>query len=730
MDVTEDAVLRYLEEKATRPLRAVDLARALEVPRDDYREFRALLRRMERTGLVYRQRRGRYARPRDLNLVVGRLQVTRSGDGFVVGRADVDLFVPGRYRGTAVDGDTVVARVERRPRARNPEGRVIRVLERAWERVVGTFHRRARFSYVDPQEPPLDVEVLVPPGSEERAEEGEVVVVEVAEWEPAPVGRVELRLGQPGDPGVDVLAIQHGRGLPGEFPESVGREAKRVAGRGLRPEDLQGREDLRDELAFTIDPPDAKDHDDALSLVRLGADRWRVGVHIADVAFYVREESALDAEARERGTSVYLVDRVIPMLPHALSGDLCSLVPERDRLALSALFTVDGSGKVLEERIVRSVIRSRRRLSYDEAQAVLDGRERAESGLADALTGLRRVARALRRRREERGSLDFDLPEARVVLNTAGEPTDIQRILRLEAHLLIEDLMILTNEAVARLALREELPLLYRVHEEPAEKKMESLRGLAATFGYHLPRRAVEPADLARLLRALRGTPQENLLSMVTLRSMKQARYSPHNLGHFGLASAAYAHFTSPIRRYPDLVAHRSVIGWLEGRPPAAAEEEMEALGVHCSERERRATEAERDSVDLKKVQFMERHLGETFPGTVSSVLAFGFFVLLDDFHVEGLVHVSTLDDDYYEFQEEQHRLIGRRRRRQIRLGDPVRVRVARVDREERRVDLELVEMRGELAEGREPKDEARGREREPGGGGKRRRGRGGRRRS
>ncbi|MEJ2334089.1 MAG: ribonuclease R [Gemmatimonadales bacterium] len=458
-------------------------------------------------------------------------------------------------------------------------------------------------------------------------------------------------------------------------------------------EDLEGREDFRNRLVFTIDPADAKDHDDALSARRLKDGKMEIGVHIADVSHYVRPGGAIDREAVERGTSVYLVDRVIPMLPHALSTDLCSLVPDVDRLAFSAIFTMDESGQVAEFRLARTVIRSRFRLAYEEAQEILDGGRKASAELKEALARLDALSRQLRERRRARGSIDFDLPESRVVLNACGEPTDIQKVLRLPAHMLIEDFMILTNEAVAELAVRERLPLIYRVHEEPTERKLEGLRTLAATFGYHLPKGRVRPRDVAKLLGAMEGTAQDQLVSTVALRSMSQARYEAENLGHFGLASEAYAHFTSPIRRYPDLSVHRQLKAFLRDRSKArsASREELDEIALASSLSERRAVEAERDSVDAMKVEFMERHLGDDFSGTISGVTAFGLFVLLDDYHVEGLVHVSSLADDYYHYVETSHSLVGRRRKRAYQLGGSVRVQVVRVDREGRRIDFELL---------------------------------------
>jgi ribonuclease R len=697
VETIDQRILSYLRKEASRPLKAKELARELDVPQEEYDDFRGVLRELEDEGLVIRQRKGRYAVPERINLAVGRLQVTRGGDGFVnTERGKDDVFVPERHLASAVDGDLVVARIEHRPQGKNPRGRIIRVLERAWKQVVGRYDRKRNYGFVHAQEPEIRKDLFVPPDFEGEADDGDVVVLEVLEWgdeEPNPVGRVVEVLGRPGDPGVDVLSILHGHQLPLEFPPEVLEDAERTADFGIQPEDKEGRDDFRDVLTFTIDPPDAEDFDDALSIRSLEGGEYEVGIHIADVGFYVHPGGELDREALERGTSVYLVDRVVPMLPHALSNDLCSLVPEEDRLTMSVVFRMDGRGGVRDSRVTRGVIRSDRRLSYDDAHALAQGEADGDPQLADGIRRLLKMSKGIRRRREERGSIDFDLPESRVVLNAAGEPTDIQRVRRLPTHMLIEDFMILANETVAELALDEEFPILFRVHDEPDEEKLGNLRELAATFGHHLPTRNVEPLDLARLVEAMEDTPQEQLINTATLRSMQKAVYSPENIGHFGLASDAYAHFTSPIRRYPDLVVHRQLARWLDDPESARSVDvsRLQSIADHCSERERVAQEAERDSVDLKKIEFMERHLGDEFDGTIAGVTAFGFFVLLDEYDVEGLVHISTLTDDYYVYLEEQHALLGEKKRRKFQLGDRVRVQVVRVDREARQIDFELL---------------------------------------
>jgi len=679
------------------PLPTRDLARRLKVDTHSYRAFRRRLRAMERDGEVFRQRKGRYALPGSFQIVTGTVDVTRAGDGFVVPEeaGGDDVFVPRRHLGSAVDGDRVAVRVEKHTPGRNPEGRLVRVLERAWDQVVGVYHDRKGYGVVVPQEPPLPTDIFVPAAVREDASDGDVVLVELSEWgkgELRPVGSVKKVLGRPGDPGLDVLSIVLGQQLPIDFPPDVAHEASKIARRGLRPEDLAGREDFRDVLSFTIDPASAKDHDDALS-VRRTDDGMEVAIHIADVSWYVKEGSSIDREALERGTSVYLVDRVIPMLPEELSSGLCSLVPREDRLTLSVVFSIDERKVIRDRRVVRGVIRSAHRLAYETAQDLLDDPERAsgqERELARALSDLSSVARELREARASAGAIDFAIPEAEVVLDDRGQPLEIRARPRLEAHRIVEDLMILANETVARLGLDQELPLIYRIHEEPDPDRIQNLRELAAFFGQSLPAGTVRPSDLARLVSEASGKPHEYLISTVTLRSMRRARYSTTNVGHFGLASEAYVHFTSPIRRYPDLGVHRAVVRWLNQSSARADPDVLTEVARHSSAMERRAQEAERESVDAKKIQYMQRHVGDEFPGTISGVTSFGLFVMLDQVLAEGLVRLGSLVDDYYMFDPDAHSVVGRRTRTRYRLGDRINVQVARVDTETRTIDLEL----------------------------------------
>ena len=706
-----DRIVRFLEQEADHPARLSDIGRALGLTPRDRRDLRQTLRRLISAGTVYRTRGGRYAVPGRIRLVVGRLRSWRRGNGVVINdEGGPDLLIPPGGLGNAMDGDRVAARIEGRGRNGREEGRVVRVLERGRRTIVGRYHpargrRAAAAGFVVPEDPALSADVLVTAGPEGLAE-GDVVVVAIADWgtdHRGPSGEIETVLGPAGAPGVDILAIIHAHELPTAFPPAVEAEAERIHARGIPEADLIGRTDFRDRLVFTIDPEDARDHDDALSVSARGDGSFEIGVHIADVSHYVAPDTALDREALSRGTSVYLVDRAIPMLPEALSSSLCSLVPGEDRLTLSLLFRLDAGARASRVRLLPGVIRSRHRLSYGEVQAVFDGRASIDRETDEALGQLRELARVLRAARLARGSLDLDLPEARVVLDEKGVPLDVQRAERFESHRLIEDFMLLANERIGAMAVRRELPFLFRVHEPPDEDRAQQLRELAAIFGHRLPPGRLAPKDLQRFLEAVDGRPEAGLLAVLTLRSMKQARYCDADLGHFGLATRRYTHFTSPIRRYPDLVVHRILAGLVPGREPAPGQAPggLEELARHCSLRERVAAAAERDSVALKRVQLMARHLGGEFEGTVSEVRPHGLVVLLDDWFVEGRVHVSTMSDDYYEFVEERFLLLGTRSGRQFRLGQRVRVQVASVDTEERRIEFVLPGLAAPAGRGR-----------------------------
>lgn len=700
MNVTAESVIRHLQSEARRPLKAKELANALDVAEVDYAEFKELLSRLLEEGVLYRAKNQKYALPEKINLATGPLQVIRSGAGFVEIEEGPDIFIPPNAMGTAMDGDRVVARVEKKRSGSRPEGRIIKVLERARTTVVGVYHPAKSYGFVVPEDKKLTKDVFIPPGQESGAGDGDVVVVRVTSWgdtQRGPAGEVETVLGRLGEPGVDVLAVAHGHELPLAFPPEVEAEAARLKEQGVEvPRDTE-RHDLRGQLIFTIDPADARDHDDALSIQRGEDDLWHVGIHIADVSHYVAEGGEIDQEAFKRATSVYLVDRVIPMLPEALSNDLCSLRPHEDRFAISLLVRLDDDGNVRSHEVVRSVIRSAHKLAYEDAQAIIDGTSSVSEEADQAVRDLVALARKLRAKRAARGSIDFDLPEARVVLNTAGEPTDIQKVLRLEAHRLVEDFMILANETIDRAARERKIPFLRRVHEHPDGDRLEKLRLFLAGLGVRIPEDP-SPKDLQKAIAQFDGRPEEALVSTVVLRSMKRARYSEKPLGHFGLATDHYTHFTSPIRRYSDLVVHRlTTRAMVDGErlPEELRTEHLPAVARRTSERERVAVDAERDSIDLKKTEFMEQHVGDVFDGTVSGVTSFGLFVLLDRYFVDGLVHISSLGDDYYVFLEDKFALVGENTKKRFRLGDRARVRVASVNVEDRKIDFALESIEG-----------------------------------
>ena len=705
----DERIVEHLAKRAQRPLQRHEIARGLGL--DDGTELGAALDRLTEAGRVYPAKNHAYALPEQINLAVGRLEVTRRGAGFVVpeSKDQPDVFIPPHRLEGAVHGDVVVARLEGRRGRDNPEGRILRVLKRAHEDLVGTLRPGKGFGFVEPDNPRLSFKVYVASEDYGGAQEGEKVVVAIDGWgdgTKSPEGHVVEVLGPAGAPGVDILSIVKTHGLEEEFPEDI-EEAARGADADIAKEAAR-RLDMRDRVTFTIDPTNAKDFDDALSVRRLEGDKLEIGIHIADVSRYVVEGEPVDREAYERGTSVYLVDRVIPMLPERLSNDLCSLVPEKDRLTFSVILRLDNNAEVLDYEIRETVIHSRFRLTYAEAQAIIRGEpERDEHReIQWEVQALRSLAKTLQERRAKRGSLDFDLPEAIVELDEEGFPVDIQESVRLDSMRLIEEFMLLANETVTRHADKLRVPFLYRVHARPTREALDRVRAFLAALGYALPGSGgeIDPRAFAEVLEQARGKREEELINTVILRSMKQARYTAENVGHFGLAAEHYTHFTSPIRRYPDLVVHRLLKRVLAGERWKKEDQRerwqarLESIAEHCSSRERLAVAAERDSIDLKKVQFMERHIGEEFDGRVSGVTAFGIFVRLDRWFVEGLVHMHELDDDYYEFREDQYALLGRNTGRRYRLADPIRVRVAGVDRVRRQIDFELVRPEGEKA--------------------------------
>ena len=691
-----------------KPVGVREIVRQLDLDPEARRDLKGVLREMMGDGDVVKVHGARVGLPARMNLVVGKLTCNAGGFGFVVpdkkAPREADIYVSAVNMKEALHGDRVVARIERTT-AKGAEGRIIRVLERATQRIVGRFESDGRFGgNVIPFDRRVLQELFIPEGEFGDAQPGQMVLAEITRPPTAtrnPAGRVLAVLGRLEDPGVDLLVIMAKYGLPDAFPPDVEAEATRVPTE-VRPEDIAGRTDFRPWDTVTVDPETARDHDDAISLDRLNEGGWRLAVHIADVAHYVRPGSLLDQEAYLRGTSVYFPDRVVPMLPHALSSNICSLVEAQERLTQSVVLDLDARGVVKKVTYHDGVIKSRAKMSYQQVQKIVDG-DPALRGRFAALVPLfermDELAKLMRKRRYERGSLDFDLPEPKLVLDAAGEMTAIVASERLDSMRVIEEFMLAANEAVAARLSDAGMPALYRIHEQPDPEKVEEFADLVSTFGYRVPQdlEGIRPQDFQLILRQIAGKPEEKLISYLLLRTMRLARYHEENLGHFGLATDMYAHFTSPIRRYPDLVVHRALRALREKKPPDALRAELPAglteMGVHLSEMERRATDAERELIEWKKVRFMADKLGESFRGYVTGVQAFGLFVELDEVYVQGLVHVSSMTDDYYQFNEKAHTIKGENTGKAYRLGDRVEVQVVKVDLEQRKIDFALVDV-------------------------------------
>jgi len=700
-------IMALLGRRDYRPLDKTEIARALGLKPDQRVALRKELRELERAGEIARIRQNRYILPPEADLVTGILQVHQAGYGFLVTEkpGQADLFIAAENTGTALNGDRVVARISRetpkRGKDQRPlkEGRVIRILERAHDTIVGTLQHSRNFYYVVPDDPRLvhNVYVQVPPPTKLARPPvvGDKVVLQLDSWESrhvSPEGQIIEVLGLASAPGVDLLSIVRSYHLPTEFPKAVTDEANRIAPTiddGL----LRNREDLREKFIVTIDPDDARDFDDAIDVEPTGEHGWRLGVHIADVAAYVKPDSTMDREARRRGNSVYLPDRVIPMLPERLSNGVCSLKPGVDRLTHSVFIEYDRSGRVKGTRFARSVIRSARRLTYKEAYAIL--KSPAHDHLSERLHGAWELAALLRRKRFQHGSLDLDFPEIKVRVDENGKPVRLERIENDESHQLIEEFMLAANEAVASELKKRTIPTIYRVHENPDPEKLAEYRELILSHNYRAGD-LTHRAELQRFLASIKGKPEEQALKIGLLKSLKRARYLTQPLGHYGLAKTNYLHFTSPIRRYADLIVHRALSERNQRRQARADMGQLAAVAEHISTTERTAAEAEIEAVRMKKLEFFEQQLAErdpqVFGASIVDIRNYGLVIELPDVLLSGLVHISALTDDFYVFDGAQRRLIGRRTRKRFAIGDEVRVFVARVDRFKRQIDFALAD--------------------------------------
>lgn len=702
-------ILSYMQEEAYKPLLAEDVAEGMQLTPEDLIQFWAAMEELEQEALIIRNRSDLYGLPSRMHLVVGRLSMSVKGFGFIVPdrkdrEEDTDVFVPGPMLGTAMNGDRVVARVAPSDiPGRSREGEILRIVERANKRIVGTFESSKTFGFVTPDDARLSQDIFVAKNQFGGAKTGMKVVVEITEWPTkrhSAEGKIIEVLGRRGAPGVDVLSVMRQYDLTEEFPEEVQAAANATEQMPL-PEEYRGRKDRRYVRIVTIDGEDAKDLDDGVYAEKRGNGNIFLGVYIADVSWYVRENSPLDREAGERGTSVYLVDRVIPMLPKALSNGICSLNAGEDRLSMACEMEIDQRGKVLHYEIFPAVIHVYRRLSYNIVNKILVGREQPflddNADLLPMLETLEELRGILKEKRRARGSIDFEIPEVKVKLDEDGHPVALVKREGSLAESIIEECMLVANETVAEHMERKHLPFIYRVHEQPKSEKIEQLNHLLGAFGLFVRSDAeggIKPMDVQKALEKVKGHPEEKLVSTVALRSMQQARYCEENLGHFGLAAQFYTHFTSPIRRYPDLIVHRLLRESLGEQGISRARREklrgmLPEIAAHSSKRERVAIEAERETADMKKIEYMARSVGEEFEGIISGVTAFGVFVELDN-GVEGLVHVSTMVNDYYAYVEERFAMVGERTGTVYRLGDSVEVILEKANVEERTLDFVL----------------------------------------
>ena len=699
----KNLICELIEDEMYTPMKEKELAAFMQVSREEREAFREVLQALLTEGKIQVTRQGKYVKP-DANQPVGTFISNAKGFGFVEieGRQD-DLYIPEDKTGGAFHLDKVQVALMPGQRGKRQEAAVIKILERGTKQLVGTYDNAGNFGFVVPDNGKVGTDIFVPKERSKGAVTGHKVVVELTSYgdeRHRPEGIVTEILGHVNDPGVDIMSIVRGYGLPMEFGEKVMNQAGRVPEEVLES-DKVGRMDLRDLQMVTIDGEDAKDLDDAVSLYRDEAGLYHLGVHIADVTNYVQENSALDWEALERGTSVYLVDRVIPMLPHKLSNGICSLNEGVERLALSCLMTINGKGEVTDYQIAETVICVDRRMSYTAVKKILEDRDETTIQEYEALVPMfemmGELAAILRKRRHKRGSIDFDFPESKIVLDEDGHPIDIKPYERNVATKIIEDFMLIANETVAQHFFWLELPFVYRTHEKPDPDKIMKLAAFIRNFGYHikLTGEEVHPKELQKLLDGIADTEEETLISRLTLRSMKQAKYTVDCTGHFGLACQYYCHFTSPIRRYPDLQIHRIIKEQLRGKLKENRiehyEKKLPEVASHSSKMERRAEEAERETDKLKKAQYMEDHIGELYEGVISGITQWGIYVELPN-TVEGLIHVSDLQGDYFYYDESAYEMVGKDSGLTYKLGQRLTIQVKDVDRFMRTINFVIAD--------------------------------------
>lgn len=701
----KEKILLFMQESAYKPLNAEDLALEMEIRGKELIEFWRALEELEHDAKIFKTRYDKYGIPEKMSLVVGRLSLSSKGFGFVIPENPLtedesDLYIAQDDLKTAMHNDFVIARVNRQNLAgRSREGEIVRIVNRANKKIIGTFDASKNFGFVIPDDKRIGQDIFVARENFNKAKVGAKVVVEIINWpdkQRSAEGKIVEVLGYKGDVGIEILSIIKKHDLAMEFPAEVEQEANKVPEQ-VMVDESENRRDLRDKIIVTIDGDDAKDLDDAIYIERLANGNFLLGVHIADVSYYVRENTPLDKEARERGTSVYLVDRVLPMLPRRLSNGICSLNAGEDRLAMSIEMEIDYRGKVLKYEIFPSIIKVHTRLTYNIVRQILVDNDEAlrqeHAKLMEPLENMERLCHILRNHRMQRGAVDFDFPEIKVKLDDTGKPIELVKRVRSLSESIIEEFMLIANETIAQHMHKIKMPFVFRVHEQPEQGKIDKLNNLLHNFGQNIPKSdEIRPKELQNILKKVAGKPEERIISTVMLRSLKQARYEAENIGHFGLAATYYTHFTSPIRRYPDLIVHRLLretfrTGDISEKRKQKLTAILPEIALHASQRERAAAEAERETVDLKKVEYMTQFIGQHFMGIINGVTAFGIFVELES-GVEGLVRVSSMQNDYYVYVEEQYALIGEHTKKVYRLGDQVEIIVANANIEERNIDF------------------------------------------
>ncbi len=696
MKLTEEKILSMIRKKITRPMKIAELSRQLGIPEIQKREFRNLIKEMAGEGSLIKIRGGRYGLPDEMNLVTGKLHGHPNGFGFVIPdhpHEEDDVYVNRRQMNEAMHKDHVVVRIESEREPGKPQGRIIRILQRNTTHIIGTYETFGKDGWVIPTEEKYFHDVFVPGKNRKGAKNGQIVHVEIETFptrHKPPIGKVLEVLGSSNDPNVEIQSIFRKHGVRQSFCPEVLNEAK-IVGAEILSGSLKGRKDFTKLQTFTIDGERAKDFDDAVSLERLG-NGYRLGVHIADVSHFVKENSLLDLEALERGTSIYYADGVIPMLPVSLSNEACSLKPQEPRLTVSAVMDFDNEANFITGTLYPSVIKSQRRFTYNEVYQLL--KEEGDNPLLSTLQDMHQLSQLMRKKRFQKGSVDFQVPEPEIHMDSTGHVERISISEHNSAHELIEEFMLAANQFVALSLHERKIPSIHRIHEAPDPDRLEEFNKFVDTFKLRLPL-PVRSSDLQSLVKQVHGQPEERVVNTLLLRTMKKARYSETDPGHFCLGFPHYAHFTSPIRRYPDLVLHRIIKKYLKRKCSQKEKKMLLSQLAEISEQstnmEIKAMSIEREVTDLRRAQFMADKIGKTFHGTITGVTGFGFFVELQEVFVEGLVKISSITDDYYIFIESEHRLIGQRRHRSFQIGDKVKVRVAAVDLGQKRIDLTIL---------------------------------------